>query len=375
MNYARFEQKAKQVVLRTIEDLATRPPVDPASFDFRSLRSILVIRQHDMFGDFLLSTPVFRALRESFPGVRIGAVVRETFAELVMNNPDIDRIITVPRDRSQWSGHVFAELWNGLREGWDAVVVLTTVSHSLTSDLLGRIAAPKIMVGSAVPVLPGARRNFLYSVLVPHAPGIRHQTDRNLDVVRAMGADTRDLRERVVVTPDELVAARERYRRAGALGGKVTLGMHIGAGKVGNRWPAEWFADVAKRAVERGAQVALMWGPAETDIRDRFIQAFGRPTLLIAPSSLRELAANLAVCSLVLCNDTGVMHCAAAVGTPIVAMFGPTASAEWKPAGEHVDAIQSATGDIADISVEEVWERVAKAVEMKNEDAKREKEA
>jgi ADP-heptose:LPS heptosyltransferase len=356
LNYARFEQNVKHAVLRTVERIASRKPIDPSSFNFRSLRSILVIRQHDMYGDFLLSTPVFRALRETFPGVRVGAVVRETFAELLRHNTDIDRIIIVPRDRSQWSLDAFAGLWSGLRESWDAVAVLTTVSHSLTSDILGLIAGPKIMIGSEAPVLPGARRNFLYTTIVPLAPGIRHQTDRNLDVVRAMGAETTDLRERVDVTAEERAAARERFLRAGAVAGKRILGVHPGAGKMGNRWPAERFAELAKRAADGGAQIAILWGPAEEELRERFLQALGGQAILIPPGSLRDLAANLATCSFVLCNDTGVLHLSAAVGTPLVVMFGPTPSAEWKPAGDHVTAVQSPTADIADIDVERAWD-------------------
>jgi ADP-heptose:LPS heptosyltransferase len=358
MSYARFEQKAKHVILRAVEGIASRTPIDPATFDFRSIRSVLVIRQHDMYGDFLLATPVFRALRQSFPGVRIGAVVRETFAELLSNNPDIDRIVTVPRDRSRWSLDAFSELWSGLREGWDAVAVLTTVSHSLTSDVLGLIAGPKIMLGSDSPVLPGAQKNFLYTTLVPLAPGLRHQTDRNLDVVRAMGADTEDLRESVVVTDAERTGAMERFRRAGAVGGKPIIGIHPGAGKPGNRWPAERFAELAGRVAARGAQVALLWGPAELDLRDRFLETFGSGALLIPPGSLRDLAANLAGCSFVLCNDTGVLHLAASVGTPLVVMFGPTPSAEWKPIGDHVTAVQSPSGDIGDIGVDLAWQVV-----------------
>jgi ADP-heptose:LPS heptosyltransferase len=355
MQYARFEQKVKHVVLRMIEGAAARKPIDPASFDFRSIRSVLVIRQHDMYGDFLLSTPVFRALRESFPGVRIGAVVRETFTELLLNNPDIDRIVTVPRDRSRWSLDAFSGLWGGLREGWDAVAVLTTVSHSLTSDVLGLIAGPKIMIGSEWPILPGAQRNFLYSTLVPLVPGVRHQTDRNLDVVRAMGADTEDLRERVEVTAAERAAAMGRFTRSGAVEGKPVIGIHPGAGKMANRWPAERFAELARRAAARGCQIAVLWGPSEIDLRDRFLQAFGSEALLIQPDSLRDLAANLATCSFVLCNDTGVLHLTAAVGTPLVVMFGPTPSAEWKPIGDHVTAVQSPSSDISDVDVETAW--------------------
>jgi ADP-heptose:LPS heptosyltransferase len=318
-----------------------------------------VVRQHDMYGDFLLATPVFRALRLRFPDAKIGAVVRETFGELLRHNPDIDRIVTVPRDRSKWSWSAFRSLWGGLRDGWDLVIVLTTVSHSLTSDLLGILASPRVVVGSASPLLRGARRNFLFNVVVPLAPDPRHQSERNLDIVRVLGADTSDLTEYVAVSPDERATAAERFRMAGATDSAPIVGVHIGAGKVGNRWPAERFADLAKRLAAQGMQIALMWGPAEVELRDRFVGHFPHPVILLPPSSLRDLAANMHHCSFVLCNDTGVMHLCAAVGTPLVAMFGPTPAADWKPVGEKFVAVQSLTADINDITVAQAWEATA----------------
>jgi heptosyltransferase-3 len=352
MNYPRFEQAVKHFALRGAEWLAAREAIDPAAVDLASVRSILVVRQHDMYGDFLLATPVFRAIRERLPGVRIGALVRESFAALLEGNPDVDEIIVVPRDRSQWTVRAFGEMYSSLRKGWDLVVVLNTVSHSLTSDILGLLASPRVIVGSAHPVLPGAKRNFLYHVEVPCDPGIRHQSDRNLDIVRAIGIPSAGCAERVIVSDAERDRARERLRGRGLDGRRPVIGFHPGAGKLKNRWPVERFAALADNAAADGARTVLFWGPPEEDLRNAFLAAARGNHVLVPPSTLRDLAANFLMCDLVVCNDTGVMHLCASAGVRLLAFFGPTPAAEWKPWGEQFSALQGEGGSVEAITLD-----------------------
>jgi ADP-heptose:LPS heptosyltransferase len=355
MDYPRFEQGVKHFFLRAAERFAARRVVEPAAVDLRKIRSILVVRQHDMYGDFLLSTPVFRALREHCPGVRIGALVRESFAGLLEGNTDVDEVIVVPRDRRQWSAGAFRDLYRSLRRGWDLVVVLNTVSHSLTSDILASLASPRLIAGAAFPLLPGASRNFLYNVIVPPVSGVRHQSDRNLDTIRAIGIPGTDLAERVVISEAETVRAIGRLRSLGVDGRRPLIGFHPGAGKMGNRWPVERFAALADRIAADGAATVLFWGPPEEDLRDAFVASVRAHHVLVPPSTLRDLAAGFSRCDLVVCNDTGVMHLCAAAGVPLLAFFGPTPAAEWKPWGEKFVALQGEGGVVGSISVDEAY--------------------
>jgi heptosyltransferase-2 len=366
MAWARLEQRVKRFLLGRLERLLARPPAEIRTGDLAAIRSILVIRQHDMYGDFLLSTPVFGALRARFPEARIGACVRETFGELLQHTPTIDEVIIVPRDRRQWSFRAFIDLWRGIRKGWDVAVVLNTVSHSLTSDLLAVLSRARLTVGSESPPLAGATRNFLYDVNVPLFPGPRHQSGRNLDVVRVLGVDGADLAERITVTGEEKGDAARRLRAYGLSGRRPVVGIHPGAGKIKNRWPVERFAELADRVAGIGGEIILFWGPQETDLRELFLRHLKVRSVLVPPATLRQLASNLACCDLVVCNDTGVMHLCASVGTPLLAFFGPTSASEWKPVGEKFIPLQGEGSSVASVSVDMAFEALQRLLQDLN---------
>lgn len=339
----------KERWLGWLELLLARAPLDPRDVARMPMERILVIRQHDQLGDFLLAIPALRALRARYPGAWIAVVVREYFAEAARLIPFVDEVLVVQGNASRWTWAIFRDFWLKLRGNWSMAVVLTTVSHSLTSDLLALLSRAGVVVGSAGRVFPGATRNFFYHVAAPVLPEPRHQSDRNLDIVRAVGSSTDDLREEVRVPELEL---RDVER---TLGAARRVGLHIGAGKPPNRWPAREFARLAATLeASTGARVLLFWGPAEAHLKEEFLRHRQGPTELIGHPNVTRLAAYFRACDAVVCNDTGVMHLAAAVGVPTVALFGPTEPAEWKPAGDHVRALAGPGGAVAAIRVEDV---------------------
>jgi ADP-heptose:LPS heptosyltransferase len=230
-------------------------------------------------------------------------------------------------------------------------VVLSTVSHSLTSDLLALWSRARLVAGSAGRVFPGASRNFLYHLEAAVLPGARHQSERNLDIVRTLGCDTADLTEEIRVPEDELSAARAAL--ASTAGRRI--GFHLGAGKLANRWPAERFARLASLLAADGpTRVVLFWGPAESELRDEYERHADGAAEYAGPMPVTRLAAWFGSCDVMVCNDTGVMHLAAAAGVPTVALFGPTDPQEWTPRGDRVRALRGSGGSVAAIGVEEV---------------------
>jgi ADP-heptose:LPS heptosyltransferase len=350
---------AKDVLVKLLEAVVRRPVFSPGGADLSHVRSILVIRQHDMLGDFLLSTPVLRALRSRFPDARIGVLVRDHFVDAVLHNPHMDELLVTYKGRRQWNPRFLLSLMKKLYRKWDIAIVLNTVSHSMTSDFLAVLAARRYVLGSVHRPFAGSSRNFFYNLLSPYAPHPRHQSERNLDIVRYIGADTTDLSEEMYLEDSEIAAARKRLEQLGAQWDRPVIAMHVGAGKVKNRWPATRFAGLAQLLHDRhGAHTVLCWGPGESALADEFRRCITLSAIEIPPDGLRELAAVFTQCSLVVCNDTGVMHLAAAVGTPLVAIFGPTNAAEWKPVGDSFVAVQSTDGTMEGVSVDEVY-RVA----------------
>ena len=349
------ERYIKNRFMGYLEPLVAREALDPSVLDAMPVRRILVIRQHDQLGDFLLSIPALRALRTRYPEAWIAVLVRDYFFDVARLVPYLDDVIVAQEDALRWTGRSFREFWDRLRTPWDLTVVLNTVSHSLRSDLLAFFSRGTVVLGSADRTFPGSSRNFFYHLNAPGAAGIRHQSERNLDIVRFIGCDTEDLREELLVPETEhLAACRELEERA--ISGSVPLiALHLGAGKPLNRWPADRFAALSKALREEfHAAVLVFWGPAEAGLRDEFVKCGESAAHLIGHPPLARLTAFLAKCDLVVCNDTGVMHLASAVGRPTIALFGPTDPRDWMPVGGHTRALSGENGDMRTIETETV---------------------
>ena len=348
-----LERFAKRSLIGWCEPLFGKAEVHPGAVGEARPRRILVIRQHDQLGDFLLSTPALRALRHCYPEARIALVVREYFAGAAALIPFVDEVLVFHEDALRWSAGSFRGFWRALRSGWDLTIVLNTVSHSLTSDMLAHLSRAAIVLGSAERPFPGSSRNFFYSLNAPAAAGVRHQSERNLDILRYAGCSTDDLREELRVPGAEREAVLTDIASRGRDGAGPIIGFHIGAGKPVNRWPVERFVELATLLAERShARILLFWGPAESDLKSAFVARARSGAELIGHPPIARLAAYFAACDAVVCNDTGVLHLAAAVGARTLGLYGWTNQAEWKPAGDHVAGLSGGPDGVNGITVD-----------------------
>jgi len=339
----RFEQFFKHHQLKFLGRLLGVAEMPPAQIDPAAIRRILVVRQHDQLGDFLLATPVFKALRQRYPTAHITAVTRGYTAQAAEGNEFLDAVVPIYEHGGDWTlaraAAVLRLLWNKA----DLTIVLNTVSHSLTSDLIARLATRGIIVGSEHLRFKGTSRNFFYHVNAPRPEEVRHQSARNLDILQPLGIAGGDLREHLCLRPEETAWAIAHLRQLGREEGRPLIAIHPGAGKLANRWPATCFAAAANAlASEFGAQIYVTWGRREQDLGEELLAALEQPPLHSNHAELRKMAALLAAADLFLCNDTGVMHVGAAVATPLVAVFGPTDPAQWKPWGDKFMAVRAA---------------------------------
>ncbi len=355
----RIEQAFKRTGLSIFEKWLDRGFVSPNLLNLYAIRRVLVIRQHDQLGDFLLATPVLRALRQFFPQAHIAVLARSYTAEVVYNNQYIDDVIVFPEKGYLWTP---AKLWRlvaGLRRGWDLTVVLNTVSHSLTSDMLAHFSGARYILGSEHRVFPGCRRNFFYNLVARYFNQPKHQTERNLDIVRHLGIDTDDRSEVMTLTAQDKLLARNFLRQHSIGDNEVVVAIHPGAGKQQNRWPVEQFAELAT-ALHRQFAVRLIvtWGPKEKDLGLDLRRRLPFEPIVVHGLSLRQLAALLSQTDVFVCNDTGVMHLAAAVSTPLVAIFGPTDPNEWKPIGKKFIALRGEKQRCENIDVQQVLQTI-----------------
>ena len=129
-------------------------------------------------------------------------------------------------------------------------------------------------------------------------------------------------------------------------GSGLRILIHPGAGKKPNRWPAERFGEVGEALRAEGHSVATCSGPGEIGLLGAMDRAAGRPFPRLPGLGLRELAAAFAAADLVLVNDTGVLHLAAASAPAVLALFGPTDPELWCPATPRVRTVRAPGGDL-----------------------------
>ena len=316
--------------------IETLPPAVADAIDPATIRRVLVVklRHH---GDVLLASPVFTVLKRAAPTAEIDALVYKETAPMLANHPAISVVHTI--DRSLKRSGVVAQargelaLWGALRERrYDLVVHLT--EHR-------RGAWMKIVCGARHGVAPerrGAgwlwRTAFAHRFPEPRAT-LRHRGELNLDALRRIGIWPADADKALVLVPGAAAEARadEIMRTHGLNRGGFVL-VHPGSRWMFKCWPAHATAALLDRLAADGWPLVLSGAPdaAERALVDAIRTAMrARAIDLAGALTLPELAALTGAARLFIGVDTAPMHIAAAMGTPVVALFGPSGEVEWGP--------------------------------------------
>jgi ADP-heptose:LPS heptosyltransferase len=320
-----------------------------------SVRDILVVRPHNQMGDMLLSTPLFSALRRAFPGARITLIASPDNYEMMIAHPDIDELRVFDKKRLRRRPGDLWRFWRFLRRtSWDTVIMPTTVSFSLTSSVIAWLARGRVRVGSDGSAYGRSMGATIFDIQVPCEWDREHQTQRNLDFARAVGAQPVTLAPSMGLRDEETAWARGQLQDLKREASRI-IGIHPGAGKIPNRWPIERFGQVASDlASDPGSHVCIMVGPREGDLLRIVRDQLGERATYFAGMSVRQAAALIGEFDFFLCNDTGVMHIGAALSTPTLALFGPTDPQMWAPQVPNLRWIRGADDRMDSIGVDEV---------------------
>lgn len=286
-------------------------------------QKILVI-QLKRAGDVVVTTPVLPALRERFPKARIDFLVERPFATLLERHPDVDRVQVYDR-RAVWKS-----IWKIRKERYDWIF---DFQSSPRSALLVLLSGARQTAGYRVPFWGGA-----YGRTVKRPGGPQSVVDGKFSLLeRLTGPLAARPSRQIVLSPEEKQWAAQAMD-SGA--DRTIVGLVPTHRRLTRRWPAESFAAVGRALLRQGMEVWLFWGPGEEAYVDRVEQ--GAPGSRKIPStSLREMAALLERCRLVITNDNGPMHLAVAVGVPTVTIYGPTDPASWNPGGAANQVLQA----------------------------------
>jgi len=293
---------------------------------------ILVIRRRYL-GDIVLLGSFLANLRLHWPSADIAVMVEQPYAEVLALNPDTDAPVVLPRHRRHWPGFLAA-----LRRGrWTHVFNFdNTEGTALLTRLTGAPFRLGLHHGGYRLKLRGCYTHVVHDENAAHEA--RPITEYYLGTLAAAGVPLATREVRLVPRQADVSVLRSFVGASGPV-----LLVHPGSRSPFRVWPAERFAAVCDRAQdELGAQVVLAGGPSDRALL-RDIRTRARTHLLAFtdPLSLPRFAALARLAAVTLCHDSGPMHLAAAVGTPVVALYGSQNTALFRPAGEGHTLLQA----------------------------------
>ena len=295
---------------------------------------VLIVRLGAL-GDVVHTLPVAAALGRRFPDADVDWVVDERYAALLDLVPGLDRRIVL-RTRGRSVPAAWRALFRELREvRYDVALDVQGLGKSA---LAARLSGARRVVGFSAPFLRERWARWLYTERAdPGRP--RHVVDRNLGILGALGAADRGWRFPIRVGASSAVdALRRRLDPPG--GGYVVLNPN--AAWPTKRWePARYGAVAAHVRRAHGRPSVAIWGPGDEPRAAAVVAASGGAAVLAPPTDLGELAALLRAGALLVSGDTGPLHLAAALGTAVVGVYGPSdpvRNGPWAPDDEVVSA-------------------------------------
>ncbi|MBU1355546.1 MAG: glycosyltransferase family 9 protein [Candidatus Edwardsbacteria bacterium] len=289
-------------------------------------KKILVLRMSGV-GDVLWTTPFLANLRAAYPAAHISYMVKEFCAPVLYNNHDIDEIVIFKKDK------IFKQLSflrNLRKDGYD-----------LTIDLVGtpRTAIQSVIsgAGNRIGFDFGYRRFFYSHLLNARAANYGHEVEFNLSVLKYLGIPV-SRKDLVFNLTDEEKKYQQGIYRSLALGGDRVIGLIPTGGWACKRWPIDNYIAVAKAlSSDPNNKILIFWGSPSEETDAKVILSVCQSSKLIPRTSLRQMAALLSGCDLIIGNDSGPLHIATAFKIPVISFYGPTVPRSQGPWGQgHV---------------------------------------
>ncbi len=289
------------------------------------MTAILIVRLGAL-GDVVHAMPVVAALRRQWPDARIDWLVDPRYADVVGFVSGLSRAIPFnPRGllAGRERGHVMATLGELRRQRYDAVFDLQGL---MKSAVIARLAGGAQTFGFSRSQLREPAARLFYTRTIDVAPA-QHVIEKNLALVAAAGVEIATPRFALSVPVSPLV-----QRLRGRFGKSGYVAMNPGAAWPNKRWPVTRFGQVAARINALHAVRSLVvWGPGEEALAQGVVAASDGAAEMAPATEIAELFAVLGSARLAIAGDTGPLHIAVAVGTPVVALFGPTDPARNGP--------------------------------------------
>ena len=310
-------------------------------------------------GDIVYTIPALRALRLRFPEAHITIEAGERGHSLLRYCPYVDEVWVRMRPRGLRGK--LRSIWNLYRGRFDRAVILDRSDEKTLHAFLARI-----------PKRYGVRKRLfgcLLTASVEWDPNAHDMNDHFRKVVELLGCNTDDWQLELFPDPKAYQSLPQKLAHVGWRGERPLIGINPGASAPSRRWLPERYAQVADTLQADGMRVLLLGGTGDLPLAATIVQAMRtEPLTLTGKLTLDELIVAIRGLDALISGDTGPAHLAAAVGTPVVGLYGATSAQRYGPIGEkHIiidksNACETGRLCLLAIQVDEVREAVQKLV-------------
>lgn len=306
------------------------------------VKSVIFIRR-DNIGDLVCTTPAIRAFRLKYPRARLCVLVNSYNADAVRDNPDIDEVFVYEKEKHAGDKNRFNVLLGNLnlirrirKEKFDAAIGCS-YSYSARLARYAYLTGAKQRIGYA----RNGAHGFYYNMPMAGPQGAVHEVEAMMGLLAPLGVKGPPPPLFIMPLGEESKKVLQYVKRMGVK--EKLIAFHISSRKPQNRWPRERFKELGDKIQEEfGLRVMLLWSPGNSgnalhpgddESADWLITSMKKRPLAYRTERLTELIAAMGLCELVFCMDGGAMHVAAALGKPVLTVWGTTDRRRWAPWG------------------------------------------
>ncbi len=291
----------------------------------RNIQSILFIRI-DRVGDMVLSTPAFRAIKAALPHVRLTVMASPANTRILKNNPEVDEVIVYDRSAGLFEKLKFI---NGLRSRHFDLAIDPYTDYELKTALLAGMSGADHRIGYAA-----FGREFFFNFPLPKIEGNKHFVDSALDLLKRIDIPSENRNPAIYLSTDEQAWAGQWLKENGFDGNKI-VAIHPGAYYETQRWLPEYYAELI--LLIRGqtqTEVILFGSPSDAKVVNDIISKINVDVCVSIQEDIRKFFSILSRCQMMVCNNSGPLHCAVALNVPTISFMGPTDKEKWMPVGD-----------------------------------------
>lgn len=326
-----------------------------SEFKIEKVRSILIIRQHNQFGDMLASVSLFRALKEKYPESKITLLASPENFYAVEKNNFLDNLFVFDKKKLLKLNYI-KELWKLLKTNYDLSIVPVTVAISNTSCILCGLSNSENKIGPASlnEKFNSLKKLFHYRIKLDWRKCYdAHVSDFILDIVRPFNIKTKNFNSVINFDDNDLSYAKNFITKIKTIQKNLLFGFHVGAAKPQNRWSLEKYRDLIYQLKYMYEFDFYFTGSNADKEQIDFMKKYFPNAGYFLNNKIAQLAALISLSDLFITNDTGVMHVAGTTNVKQISIFGPTNPFNWAPLGTNKFFIRKSEF-IDDVEIEDV---------------------